>query len=294
MAKYEKQSKLQTQNPGRKVTAADLPINDRAVKRVIAPFVRIVRKGEKPIHEIETSAQFSYYLQKKPSVLIRDLSSFLSDSVELSSLIHESTDVLKRITKASGATLYMMDAATSEIYQSYNTTLTDRYKIKWKIEEGTTVAAYVAYKKECVLVDDIICDSRFPEGIGYLGETIKSVMCVPVVTPSGECFAVIEFFKLLFDLPFTNDDLRITLSVAGWMGATIEENSKRLALQRQQELNDYLLDLTKCYFGDPVALEKMVLELAVSLFKNFFLSLVLLYLPVFIYTTCVFIIGCIN
>lgn len=270
MAKSEKQAKLETQNQavmGKRITATDLAINDRAVKRVIAPFVRIVRKGEKPSYEAETtSTQFSYYLQKKPSVLIRDLSSFLSDSVDLSSRIHESADVLKRITKAAGVTLYMMDPATNEIYQHYKTPLSDRYKIKWKIEEGTTVAAYVAYKKECVLLDDIICDSRFPEGIGYLGETIKSVMCVPVVTPNEECFAVIEFFKLLFDSPFTRDDLRITLTVTGWMGAAIQENSTRLALQRQQELNDYLLELTKCYFGDPVALEKMILELAVSLY----------------------------
>ncbi|XP_044258941.1 cAMP and cAMP-inhibited cGMP 3',5'-cyclic phosphodiesterase 10A-like [Tribolium madens] len=241
------------------IVAANLPISDRATKRVIAPFVRIIRKGQKP-HEAEESKHFSFFLQRKPSVLIRDLSSFLSDSVDLPSLLHETADVLKSITKAAGVTLYMMDPATNEIYQSKKTSQRDRYKIRWKIQEGTTTAAYVAYKKNYVLIDDIIEDDRFPEGIGYETETIKSVLCVPVVTPDGECFAVIELYRQLFDEPFSKDDLKLTLIVTGWMGAAIHQNSRRLALQRQQELNDYLLDLTKCFFGESVVMEKMLSE----------------------------------
>jgi cAMP and cAMP-inhibited cGMP 3',5'-cyclic phosphodiesterase 10 len=264
---------------GKQIVPTDLPISDKATKRVIAPFVRIVRKGQKP-HEVEESKHFTFYLQKKPSVLIRDLSSFLSDSVDLPSLLHETAEVLKNVTKAAGVTLYMMDPTSNEIYQSRKTPLPDRQKIRWKIQEGTTTAAYVAYKKDYVLVDDILEDDRFPEGIGYesmqifcvvgdtticiVGERVKSVLCVPVVTPDGACFAVIELHKQLFDNPFSKDDLKITLIVTGWMGAAIHQNSRRLALQRQQELNDYLLDLTKCYFGETVVMEKMISEIVVS------------------------------
>lgn len=104
----------------------------------------------------------------------------------------------------------------------------------------------------------------------FLAETIKSVLCVPVVTPDGECFAVIEFYRQLFDTPFSKDDLKITLIVTGWMGAAVHQNSRRLALQRQQELNDYLLDLTKCYFGESVVMEKMISEIVVSKCFNLF------------------------
>lgn len=148
------------------ILATDLTISDKATKRVIAPFVRIVRKGQKP-HEVEEGKHFSLFLQRKPNVLIRDLSSFLSDSVDLPSSLHETADVLKIITKAAGVTLYMMDPATNEIYKSRKTAQGDRHKIRWKIEEGTTTAAYVAYKKDYVMIDDIIQDDRFPEGIGY-------------------------------------------------------------------------------------------------------------------------------
>lgn len=60
---------------------------------------------------------------------------------------------------------------------------------------GRTIAAYVAAKKEFVKVDDVLADERFPEGVGWKGPTIKAVMCVPVITPDADCFAVIELYK---------------------------------------------------------------------------------------------------
>ncbi|RZB39878.1 cAMP and cAMP-inhibited cGMP 3',5'-cyclic phosphodiesterase 10A, partial [Asbolus verrucosus] len=264
------QAKKIINSDDRKKVSTPIPISDRATKRVIAPYVRIVRKGTKPI-EIEEAKQFSIFLQRKPSVLTRDLSSFLSDSVDLPSLLHETADVLKNVTKAAAVTLYMMDSAANEIYVSRKIPTDERHKIRWNIENGTTVATYVANKKEYVLVDDILQDDRFPDGIGYegistiksqvIGETIKSVLCVPVVTPDGQCFAVIELYRQLFDGSFSSDDLKITVIVTGWMGAAVHQNSQRLALKRKQELNDYLLDLTKCYFGETVIMEKMILEI---------------------------------
>ncbi|XP_063909612.1 cAMP and cAMP-inhibited cGMP 3',5'-cyclic phosphodiesterase 10A-like isoform X2 [Zophobas morio] len=90
------------------------------------------------------------------------------------------------------------------------------------------------------------------------GEAIKSVLCVPVVTPDGDCLAVIELFTLMNQGNFSKDDLKITIVVTGWMGAAIHQNQQRVALKKQQELNEYLLDLTKNYFSDTVQMEKMI------------------------------------
>lgn len=48
------------------------------------------------------------------------------------------------------------------------------------------------------------------------------------------------------------------------MGAAIHQNQQRLALQKQQELNDYLIELTKCYFADTISLEKLISEIVVT------------------------------
>jgi cAMP and cAMP-inhibited cGMP 3',5'-cyclic phosphodiesterase 10 len=102
-----------------------------------------------------------------------------------------------------------------------------------------------------------------------VGSTVpKSVLCIPVVTPDGDCFAVIELVRSIYKNAFTLDDLRICVMVTSWMGVAIHQNQERLALKRQQELNDYLLDLIKCYFEDHVLMEKLMSEVVVRISIN--------------------------
>lgn len=75
--------------------------SDRATKRVIAPYVNIVRKGLSAKQK-EKRPSISLYIKKKPSVLLRKISQFLSDNVDLPSLLHETADVLRETTKAAG------------------------------------------------------------------------------------------------------------------------------------------------------------------------------------------------
>nr|XP_023015593.1 cAMP and cAMP-inhibited cGMP 3',5'-cyclic phosphodiesterase 10A-like [Leptinotarsa decemlineata] len=255
-----RRTKLFTNTPIYDPVAIDT--SDKATRRVIAPYVKIVRKSEKAHLEKEQEHQkFNFYIQNKPSVLLHDLTSFLSDSVDLVLLLHETSDVLKSTTKANGVTLYMVDSASEEIYQSQRNFPGERHKVNWKIQKGSTVAAYVAFKREYLMVDDVLGDDRFPAGVGYHGDLVKSVLCVPIVTPDGDCYAVIELYRDVTQYPFNKDDLRISIVVTGWMGAAIHQNHLRLTLQKQQELNDYLLDLTKCYFAETVAIEKMITEI---------------------------------
>lgn len=65
----------------------------------------------------------------------------------------------------------MVDEAQQEIYQIQNQVTSQRHKVNWKIEGGKTIAAFVAYKKEYVMIDDILGDERFPLGIGHQGIT---------------------------------------------------------------------------------------------------------------------------
>lgn len=91
------------------------------------------------------------------------------------------------------------------------------------------------------------------------------MLCIPIVTPSGDCFAVLEFVRTIDQKPYQENDLKICVMVSAWMGVAIHQNQERLALKRQQELNDYLLDLIKCYFEDHVIMEKLMSEVIVRL-----------------------------
>lgn len=147
---------------------------------------RTVSRNEQPSI---TGGAFSYYLQKKPSTLLRDLSMFLSDSADLPPVLYETADVLRSVTKALGVTLYLVDTALGEIYISRKNDDDDGgTRKKWPVEEGTIVAAFVAYKKEYILVEDIVGDARFPEGIGY----DNTGMLLIIVEKS---FILIQFFR---------------------------------------------------------------------------------------------------
>nr|CAD7461433.1 unnamed protein product [Timema tahoe] len=183
------------------------------------------------------------------------------DMDDLISVLHETADVLKVVTDSSGVTLYMVDSLSEEITLHSRYANISCYDAKWKIETGHTLAAHVAFMKENVMVDDIIGDQRFPEGIGWRGTTVKAVMCVPVVTPEEDCIAVIELFKEVDEGPYKKTDLQIVVATTGWMGAAINQHQQKVALQKQQELNDYLLGLCKHYFADHLVVDKIISEI---------------------------------
>lgn len=99
----------------------------------------------------------------------------------------------------------------------------------------------------------------------FLGQFSKSVLCVPILTPDNDCLAVIELYKQLHQDPFSNDDLQITTVISGWMGAAIHQNQQRVALKKQQDLNEYLLNLTKNYFSETLNVEKMISDIVVNI-----------------------------
>lgn len=80
--------------------------NDKATRRVIAPYLKIVRKSDKTLTEKqqETSEhrRFNFYIQNKPTFLLQDFTSYLADCVDLVLLLQETSDVLKSTTNATG------------------------------------------------------------------------------------------------------------------------------------------------------------------------------------------------
>lgn len=173
--------------------------------------------------------------------------------------------------------VYMVDEALDEIYMVPHTVQNERHRICWKIQPGSTVAAYAAYQKEYIMIEDILEDERFPDALGHADLSAKSVLCVPIVTPDDECLAVIELFRTTEHPPFDERHLRLVIVMSGWIGSAIFQNQQRIALQRQHELNEYLLDLTRCYFADTMLLDKLITEMVVR-FKRFYCNGMLLYL----------------
>lgn len=63
----------------------------------------------------------------------------------------------------------MVDQCLNEIYISPRYVLNGSHKVNWKIKIETNVAAYVAHTKEYIMVDEVLGDERFPDGVDYKG-----------------------------------------------------------------------------------------------------------------------------
>lgn len=54
------------------------------------------------------------------------------------------------------------------------------------------------------------------------------------------------------------------IAVIGWMGVALDQNQRRLDIQNQHRLNEYLLDLSQHYFEKKFPLENMISDITVS------------------------------
>lgn len=54
-------------------------------------------------------------------------------------------------------------------------------------------AAHVAFTKEYLLLEDVPRDRRFADGLKWVDA--KVAICMPIVKPDGECYAVLELYR---------------------------------------------------------------------------------------------------
>ncbi|XP_022919275.1 cAMP and cAMP-inhibited cGMP 3',5'-cyclic phosphodiesterase 10A-like [Onthophagus taurus] len=235
--------------------------NDKATKRIIAPYVNIVRRGKRAALS-EKDRELEFFFEGKPSIIGRNINEFLDDTVDLPTVLLESVATLKSITKSAGSRLYMVNEDLQEYYCCPRNNPNPERKIGWAVQEGSTVAGYVAARKEYVMIGDVLTDARFPEGVPFTDPTVKAVLAVPVVTPTNECLAVIELYRDVLQPNYDRNDLKIAVVIAGWIGTSIHLNKERMTMQRNQKLNECLMNLTKCYFAGTITLGRMINEVA--------------------------------
>ncbi|CAH2208103.1 jg10110, partial [Pararge aegeria aegeria] len=90
--------------------------------------------------------------------------------------------------------VYIVNKLKNEIVlMTENTYNPDRHEVNIPIEEGKVAAAHVAATKEYLLLADVHRDGRFAEGLRWIDA--KVALCMPVVKPDGDCYAVLELYR---------------------------------------------------------------------------------------------------
>uniref|UniRef100_A0A674HCW0 Phosphodiesterase n=1 Tax=Taeniopygia guttata TaxID=59729 RepID=A0A674HCW0_TAEGU len=127
------------------------------------------------------------------------------------------------------------------------------------IAHGTTVSAYVARSRKTLLVEDILGDERFPKGTGLeSGTRIQSVLCLPIVTAIGDLIGILELYRHWGKEAFHHSHQEVATANLAWASVAIHQVQVCRGLAKQTELNDFLLDVSKTYFDNIVAIDSLL------------------------------------
>ncbi|XP_014356955.2 cAMP and cAMP-inhibited cGMP 3',5'-cyclic phosphodiesterase 10A [Papilio machaon] len=227
---------------------------DKVTRRVIAPYAQIERKGVK-----EEEARDSYLDISRFHV-------FLEDSVDLQALLCDTAAVLKTITDSSGVFVYIVDKLKNEIVlMTRNIKNKERHEVNIPIEEGKVAAAHVAATKRHLVLADVQRDRRFAQGLRWVDA--KTALCVPVLKPDGDCYAVLELYRTVAE-PYDDRAVYSCASVAWWAGAAAHQAGARATLQRAAHLDLELRALLHDYFCERAALDTMLTDM-LAIVKSF-------------------------
>ncbi|XP_047509391.1 cAMP and cAMP-inhibited cGMP 3',5'-cyclic phosphodiesterase 10A-like isoform X7 [Pieris napi] len=227
---------------------------DKITRRVIAPYAEIERKDVKE------------EVREGPYLDINRFNVFLEDTVDLNSLLYETANVLKAVTNSSGVFVYIVDPIKNEVVlMTQNTKNPERHEVNIPIEEGKIASAHVAFTKEYLVIEDVQRDRRFAEGLKWVDA--KVALCMPVLKPDGDCYAVLELFRTHCE-PYDHNIIYTVVSVACWSGAAVHQAQARITLQKTAHLNSELRTLLHNYFCDLASIDTMLTDM-LAVIKSF-------------------------
>ncbi|KAB0360526.1 hypothetical protein FD754_004682 [Muntiacus muntjak] len=183
---------------------------------------------------------------------------------ELSSIIKivSSFSITLAATKADGFALYFLGECNNSLCVFIPPGIKEgKPKLipAGPIAQGTTTSAYVAKSRKTLLVEDILGDERFPRGTGLeSGTRIQSVLCLPIVTAIGDLIGILELYRHWGKEAFRLSHQEVATANLAWASVAIHQVQVCRGLAKQTELNDFLLDVSKTYFDNIVAIDSLL------------------------------------
>lgn len=124
------------------------------------------------------------------------------------------------------------------------------------IEEGSKVAGHAAANRKVTLVDDLASDTRFMNRTSEENDTeltgtrTKYILCIPVILPTEEMMAVMEFSRTKDGARFTEVELHVANAYISWMSASLHEIEIVKGCTKIRTYNEFLLDTAKSMFEE--------------------------------------------
>ncbi|XP_023584019.1 cAMP and cAMP-inhibited cGMP 3',5'-cyclic phosphodiesterase 10A, partial [Trichechus manatus latirostris] len=223
------------------------------------------RKNNKPEDE-SAPREVSRYQDTNMQGVVYELNSYIEQRLDAGGdnqlLLYELSSIIKIATKADGFALYFLGECNNSLCVFTPPGVKDgkpRLIPAGPITQGTTVSAYVAKSRKTLLVEDILGDERFPRGTGLeSGTRIQSVLCLPIVTAIGDLIGILELYRHWGKEAFCLSHQEVATANLAWASVAIHQVQVCRGLAKQTELNDFLLDVSKTYFDNIVAIDSLL------------------------------------
>uniref|UniRef100_A0AAY4E1N6 Phosphodiesterase n=1 Tax=Denticeps clupeoides TaxID=299321 RepID=A0AAY4E1N6_9TELE len=204
-----------------------------------------------------SAKEVSRYQDTNMQAVVYELNSYMEQRLDTGGdnklLLYELCNIIKTATKADGFALYFLGECNNSLCLFTPTGAKEGLPgliPSGPITFGTTIAAHVAKTRKTLLVEDIMGDERFPHGTGQdSGIRVHSVLCLPILTAIGDLIAILELHRHWGREPFSLSHQEVGVR-------RVSRVCKGLA--KQTELNDFLLDVSKTYFDNIVAIDSLL------------------------------------
>ncbi|XP_027542587.1 cAMP and cAMP-inhibited cGMP 3',5'-cyclic phosphodiesterase 10A isoform X3 [Neopelma chrysocephalum] len=213
-----------------------------------------------------TPKEVSRYQDTNMQGVVYELNSYIEQRLDTGGdnqlLLYELSSIIKIATKADGFALYFLGECNNSLCIFTPPGAKEgqpRLIPAGPIAHGTTVSAYVARSRKTLLVEDILGDERFPKGTGLeSGTRIQSVLCLPIVTAIGDLIGILELYRHWGKEAFHHSHQEVATANLAWASVAIHQVQVCRGLAKQTELNDFLLDVSKTYFDNIVAIDSLL------------------------------------
>ncbi|TSN48506.1 cAMP and cAMP-inhibited cGMP 3',5'-cyclic phosphodiesterase 10A [Bagarius yarrelli] len=225
------------------------------------------RKSSTSLTEEPSTKEVSrQYQDTNMQGVVYELNSYMEQRLDTGGdnklLLYELCNIIKTATKADGFALYFLGECNNTLCLFTPTGAKEGLPgliPSGPIAFGTTIAAHVAKTRKTLLVEDIMGDERFPHGTGQdSGIHVHSVLCLPILTAIGDLIAVLELHRQLGREPFDLSHQEVATANLAWASVAIHQVQVCRGLAKQTELNDFLLDVSKTYFDNIVAIDSLL------------------------------------
>ncbi|XP_045558280.1 cAMP and cAMP-inhibited cGMP 3',5'-cyclic phosphodiesterase 10A isoform X3 [Salmo salar] len=226
------------------------------------------RKSSGSLPADDTSSGSRQYQDSNMQNVVHDLTSYLEQRLDPGGdnklLFYDLCTIIKTATKADGFALYHLGECNNSLCLFKPAGAKDGPPTlipAGPITFGTTIAAHVATTRKILLVEDITGDERFPEGTGQDSDSgihVYSVLCLPILTAIGDLIAILELHRHRGHEPFNISNQEVATANLAWASVAIHQVQVCRGLAKQTELNDFLLDVSKTYFDNIVAIDSLL------------------------------------